>query len=149
MHTKALIVLLALAAGVALGFTAIAQEATTAAEPRVLVFSKTAGFRHGSIPYGVKAMTELGREGGFVVDATEDEETHAAAGVSVAVDAAGRVRAVGKRGGGGIDLGVVRGMMKTARDVGKKLIAAVDGFLLAAGSGAGEEEDDEEDAMET
>ena len=39
-------------------------------------------------------------------------------------------------------------MMKTARDVGKKLIAAVDGFLLAAESGAGEGEDDD-DAMET
>ena len=56
--------------------------------------------------------------------------------------------AVGKRGGGGIDLGVVRGMMKTARDVGKTLIAVVDGFLLAAESGAGEGEDDD-DAMET
>ena len=78
MHTKALIVLLALAAGATLAFTAIAQEATTAAEPRVLVFSKTAGFRHGSIPYGVKAMTELGREGGFIVDATEDSEAFTA-----------------------------------------------------------------------
>ena len=88
---------------------------------------------------GVPLIVTLTRVGAHaVVDATEDEETHAAAGVSVAVDAQGRVRAVGKRGGGGIDLGVVRGMMKTARDVGKKLIAAVDGFLLAAESGAGE-----------
>ena len=88
---------------------------------------------------GVPLIVTLTRVGAHaVVDATEDEETHAAAGVSIAVDAEGRVRAVGKRGGGGIDLGVVRGMMKTARDVGKTLIAVVDGFLLAAESGAGE-----------
>ncbi|MGW2233907.1 ThuA domain-containing protein [Streptomyces sp. NPDC001759] len=39
---------------------------------RVLVFSKTAGFRHDSIPDGVAAMRQLGSEGGFTVDATED-----------------------------------------------------------------------------
>ncbi|MET9548896.1 ThuA domain-containing protein [Streptomyces sp. NPDC006627] len=39
---------------------------------RVLVFSKTAGFRHDSIPAGVAAVRELGAEGGFTVDATED-----------------------------------------------------------------------------
>lgn len=40
--------------------------------PRVLVFSKTAGFRHDSIPDGVKAIIELGAKHGFAVDATED-----------------------------------------------------------------------------
>ena len=40
--------------------------------PRVLVFSKTAGFRHDAIPAGVTAVRELGAEGGFDVDATED-----------------------------------------------------------------------------
>ncbi|HEX8863806.1 MAG TPA: ThuA domain-containing protein [Actinomycetes bacterium] len=39
---------------------------------RVLVLSKTAGFRHASIPAGVRAIRELGRRGGFAVDATED-----------------------------------------------------------------------------
>ncbi|MGW5177888.1 ThuA domain-containing protein [Streptomyces sp. NPDC004082] len=39
---------------------------------RVLVFSKTAGFRHDSIPEGVAAVRELGAENGFAVDATED-----------------------------------------------------------------------------
>ncbi|MFV0132700.1 ThuA domain-containing protein [Streptomyces sp. HMX87] len=39
---------------------------------RVLVFSKTAGFRHDSIPEGVAAVKQLGEEGGFRVDATED-----------------------------------------------------------------------------
>jgi cytochrome c len=42
------------------------------AEPRVLVFSKTAGFRHGSIAAGIAALQKLGRENGFAVDATED-----------------------------------------------------------------------------
>ena len=39
---------------------------------RVLVFSKTAGFRHDSIPAGVAAVKELGAGDGFAVDATED-----------------------------------------------------------------------------
>lgn len=39
---------------------------------RVLVFSKTAGFRHDSISDGVTAVRELGAADGFAVDATED-----------------------------------------------------------------------------
>ncbi|MEU9210924.1 ThuA domain-containing protein [Streptomyces sp. NPDC048415] len=39
---------------------------------RVLVFSKTAGFRHDSIPDGIAAVRELGAANGFAVDATED-----------------------------------------------------------------------------
>ena len=40
--------------------------------PRVLVFSKTAGFRHGSIPAGIAAIKKLGQQNGFAVEATED-----------------------------------------------------------------------------
>ena len=41
---------------------------------KVLVFSKTAGFRHGSIPTGVEAMRQMGKAtGAFEVTATEDE----------------------------------------------------------------------------
>ena len=43
-----------------------------AQEPRVLVFSKTAGFRHSSIGVGIAAVKKLGQENGFSVDATED-----------------------------------------------------------------------------
>jgi len=43
-----------------------------AAPPRVLVFSKTAGFRHSSIETGIAAVRKLGAENGFDVDATED-----------------------------------------------------------------------------
>ncbi|MCY1138047.1 ThuA domain-containing protein [Actinoplanes sp. Pm04-4] len=45
-----------------------------AAEPltEILVFSKTAGFRHGSIPAGIAAIRELGAANGFAVTATED-----------------------------------------------------------------------------
>jgi cytochrome c len=39
---------------------------------RVLVFSKTAAFRHSSIPNGKAAIQKLGRENGFDVDTTED-----------------------------------------------------------------------------
>lgn len=39
---------------------------------KVLVFSKTGGFRHDSIPDGIAAIRKLGTENGFGVDATED-----------------------------------------------------------------------------
>ncbi|KXK63623.1 PKD domain-containing protein [Micromonospora rosaria] len=46
---------------------------TAAAEPySILVFSKTAGFRHGSIPAGITAIQQLGAANGFTVDTTED-----------------------------------------------------------------------------
>ncbi len=51
------------------------EDGTIDAEPRamrVLVFTKTAGFRHGSIPAGIRCVRELGAEHGFEVDATED-----------------------------------------------------------------------------
>ncbi|NOS69483.1 MAG: ThuA domain-containing protein, partial [Verrucomicrobia bacterium] len=39
---------------------------------KVLVFSKTAGFRHDSIPNGIAAIQTLGASNDFSVDATED-----------------------------------------------------------------------------
>src|SRR5690606_21622083 len=42
------------------------------AEFRVLVFSRTAGFRHGSIEDGVAAVRKLGEENRFAVEASED-----------------------------------------------------------------------------
>jgi type 1 glutamine amidotransferase len=47
----------------------------------VLVFSKTAGFRHDSIPEGVTAIRQLGASGGFTVDATEDAGAFTPAGL--------------------------------------------------------------------
>ena len=43
-------------------------------KPRsVLIYSRTQGFRHDSIPYGIHCLTELGkRTGAFSVFATED-----------------------------------------------------------------------------
>jgi type 1 glutamine amidotransferase len=39
---------------------------------RVLLFSRTTGFRHDSIPTAIAALTQLGTTGGYVVEATED-----------------------------------------------------------------------------
>ncbi|MGC5285368.1 ThuA domain-containing protein [Micromonospora sp. DT231] len=39
---------------------------------KVLVFSKTAGFRHSAIPNGIAAIQQLGSANGFTVTATED-----------------------------------------------------------------------------
>ncbi|MFC2124559.1 ThuA domain-containing protein, partial [Bacteroidota bacterium] len=51
-------------------FPACAQDQN--ARISVLVFSKTEGFRHSSIPNGIKCMFELGQEHGWNVTATED-----------------------------------------------------------------------------
>jgi cytochrome c len=40
--------------------------------PRILVFTKTAGWHHESIPAGVAALQKLGAENGFEVDTTRD-----------------------------------------------------------------------------
>jgi len=42
--------------------------------PRVLVFSKTSGYRHSSIPAGKMAILKLGKEHGFDVDTTENAD---------------------------------------------------------------------------
>jgi cytochrome c len=41
-------------------------------KPRVLVFTKTAGFHHSSIPAGSAAIIKLGMENNFTVDTTSD-----------------------------------------------------------------------------
>ena len=45
---------------------------TTKKKTRILVFSKTTGYRHASIPVGKKALMELGASQDFLVDTTED-----------------------------------------------------------------------------
>ena len=56
--------------------TSIAAGGTVSALSResfsILVFSRTAGFRHSSIPDGIAAIVEIGEEEGFTVVATED-----------------------------------------------------------------------------
>jgi glucose/arabinose dehydrogenase/cytochrome c551/c552 len=42
--------------------------------PRILVFTKTTGFRHSSIPVGKEAIMKLGAENGFTVDTTENAD---------------------------------------------------------------------------
>jgi type 1 glutamine amidotransferase len=81
---KRLTTVLGLFAGAALFLTpqAPATAAHADAEPRaaaaadpayeILVFSRTAGFRHSSIDDGIAALRELGAANNFTVDATED-----------------------------------------------------------------------------
>jgi uncharacterized protein len=40
--------------------------------PKVLIFSKTNGYRHAAIPAGIAAIKKLGEANGFTVDVTED-----------------------------------------------------------------------------
>lgn len=58
-----------LLAGLIAGSSAVLA---TAAETAVLVFSKTAGFRHDSIPAGIEAIQGLADKEGWKVTATED-----------------------------------------------------------------------------
>ena len=67
----AVLLALVLAPGVAWD----AGSETTLAGARVLVFSKTAGFRHESIPAAIDAFQEMSVEQGFTMVATEDSAT--------------------------------------------------------------------------
>ena len=48
------------------------ESAGSSSGKRILVFAKTAGFRHTSIPNGKAAIQKLGKENNFEVDTTED-----------------------------------------------------------------------------
>ncbi|WP_432050656.1 ThuA domain-containing protein [Verrucosispora sp. NA02020] len=62
----------ALSAVLVLGGLVAAAPPAVAAPFSVLVFSKTAGFRHGSIGPGITAVQQLGAANGFTVETTED-----------------------------------------------------------------------------
>ncbi|MEV6781308.1 ThuA domain-containing protein [Streptomyces sp. NPDC051098] len=75
---------MALLATLALGFAgAVTVPATAAAaDYDVLVFSKTAGFRHDSIPAGIDAIRSLGTANNFSVTATEDSAAFTASNLA-------------------------------------------------------------------
>ena len=64
----------AILAGLVAVLSALALPSVAAAAPKfkVLVFSKTAGFRHDSIETGVDRIRQLGAANNFKVDATEE-----------------------------------------------------------------------------
>jgi type 1 glutamine amidotransferase len=68
---KALLVVTA-AFAAATASLAAPPSADAAPLSRILVFSKTAGFRHSSIDEGIAAIRTLGSQNGFAVTATED-----------------------------------------------------------------------------
>jgi cytochrome c len=64
-----------IAATMLLTVAVVTPTSALAARPsptRVLVFHRTAGFAHDSIPAGVAAITDLGSQFGFAVDSTTD-----------------------------------------------------------------------------
>ncbi len=64
--------LTAMAVTTAAAATLVPAVPAQAAAFEVLVFSKTAGFRHDSISVGIQAIRDLGSANDFTVDATED-----------------------------------------------------------------------------
>ena len=85
---------------------------------RLLVYSRTTGFRHESIPAGIAALRRLGDQAGFAVDATEDPAAFTPAGLSryavvaflstsgTVLDDAGRDALAGYLSAGGAWLGI-------------------------------------------
>jgi type 1 glutamine amidotransferase len=69
-----LLLTLAVVCGLSVPLASAAEGSGGGHHPRfsALVFSKTAAFRHDSIPAGVAAIQQLGARNGFRVDATED-----------------------------------------------------------------------------
>ena len=67
---------------VALLAAVYAANAADAANPRVLVFTKTVEYRHDSIPAAIQAVRDLGAKNGFDVTATEDDTVFSAAGLA-------------------------------------------------------------------
>jgi type 1 glutamine amidotransferase len=55
-----------------LAMTPVERSVDAAPLTRVLVFTKTAGFRHSAIPAGIAAIRQLGADNGFAVVATEN-----------------------------------------------------------------------------
>lgn len=65
-----------------LGAACAPPTSDAAAQPDVLVFSKTAAFRHASIEAGVAALRERASEAGIAIDATEDASAFTSANLS-------------------------------------------------------------------
>nr|WP_202486199.1 ThuA domain-containing protein [Streptomyces sp. SID4985] len=72
VRTTRLLTTAAVGAALLLGCVTGPAAARPTDSGRVLVFSKTAGFRHDSIPDGIAAVQQLGATDGLTVDATED-----------------------------------------------------------------------------
>ena len=70
MHMKKIVLL----SSVVVFILFIVSCGSSTGKPRVLVFGKTAGYRHSSIPNGKVAIMKLGEENGFVVDTTDNDE---------------------------------------------------------------------------
>ncbi|WP_367319801.1 ThuA domain-containing protein [Streptomyces sp. HUAS ZL42] len=72
MRSASRVTTVAVGAALLLGCVAGPALPHSSSGAKILVFSKTAGFRHDSVLDGVAAVKQLGETGGFTVDATED-----------------------------------------------------------------------------
>lgn len=75
--------IMALRLFLALALGALAWVPAAAQDFRVLVFTKTTGFRHDSIPNGIALVQALGAAHGFTVDASEDAALFTSQGLGV------------------------------------------------------------------
>lgn len=77
-----LALVLAFGAAVLLGAQTTPSAAQPASQPRLLIFSRTLGFRHDSIPAGSAAVQDLAARHGLAVDQTEDAAVFSPSGLA-------------------------------------------------------------------
>ncbi|KAH7284675.1 hypothetical protein KP509_34G066100 [Ceratopteris richardii] len=89
------------------------------------------GFDVSHVPV-IITLTKVGRT--YIVDATEEEESQMSSAISIAVNSAGHVCGITKRGGAGLDPSVLLDMISVAKEVSKSLLSTVDAEIMAAES---------------
>ena len=88
----------AMSAGVFALYAPGGVDSSPSPAARILVFSKTSGFRHDSIADGLTAIEQLGLANGFGVDATEDGASFKAIGFRMAASELGQALLHGAKG---------------------------------------------------
>ncbi|KAI9052911.1 hypothetical protein LZ554_003183 [Drepanopeziza brunnea f. sp. 'monogermtubi'] len=79
---KALTLLMLFASAISKVTSSAASRHGGHATPSLLIFSKTEGWRHDSIPSGIKLVTSIARQKGWSVAATEDSSVFTAQGLA-------------------------------------------------------------------
>ncbi|KAL0013097.1 hypothetical protein SO802_000166 [Lithocarpus litseifolius] len=84
----------------------------------------------------IVTLTKVGRH--YIVDATSEEESQMSSAVSISVNRKGHICGLIKRGGAGLDPGIILDMMSVVKHVSEQLINKLDSEIAASEAGAEE-----------